>query len=686
MTLPQVRHALPTFSLLLICAACTSTPTVDDSSLAETNEGAQSAFESSGEYVVTFRDRSIDLEPYVQGFPYSAFRPDLEHRFMLYFEDTPEGKWLRHLSWEDGEEIDVTAGRVLNDIDWSTRSFWGGEYNPFLEAYVFRGDERNDEIINLYALDLDDGTVTALTDVHYIYGVGYTDDYQTMAYVVRNGISEPFDSCLHVRDLSTDEDRVIWCDEGGADTLTWTSVEFSPDESSVILRIQHDGDRRRTNLALFDLDEPGPPTFLLTPGVEHLRLGALSDSFTDDGVVYLSANTGRDNLYRYDFATSQSVQLTDLDHDIGGAILIEDDQRPLLLLLQSLPYGTIVEFRDPANGEVLWSETRPESIGVRDDHGSQVLFSMSSVETPFRMERVEISAVENSVELQRELFAELPRELAELLIQCDVERVEFETFDDVDGQPRMLHAYLYLPKDLPPREQQLARMTAFYGGGNHFNSGHQIMCQAGIITFSPAPRGSRGFGADFAALTNGDLGGDEIVDLFFGARWLEANLGLEPRQIGVYGSSHGGYAAMRAMTFPPETNGHNLSYDFGFGMSHAGFSDIIHFFHNSNIPDWVILEAGNPATEADKLRDRSPLTHVERLQAPLLLTHGTNDRRVPVEGSRHFADAARQADAPVHYEEFEGQGHGIDGLDNRMRYYRVLFDFLENQVDPRLAN
>ena len=212
------------------------------------------------------------------------------------------------------------------------------------------------------------------------------------------------------------------------------------------------------------------------------------------------------------------------------------------------------------------------------------------------------------------------------------------------------------------------------------------MCEAGVATLSPSPRGSWGFGAEFAALNDGDLGGDEIIDIFYAARWLESDRGYSNSQIGVYGGSHGGYATMRALTFPPETNERGESYDFGFGMSHAGFSNIISFYETCNIPDWVLLEAGDPATDAERLLDRSPISHVERLQAPILLTHGENDSRVPVDESRLFAAAAAELGAPVTYVEFAGQGHGIDGLDNTLTYYSTIFDFLDAVIEGNLGS
>lgn len=696
---------LPLFFLfggygLFVAPGCASGPDAveREASPAQSPDHQDETEGDSSDYIVSFRDRSIDLEPYVQGFPYHRFMPDLEHRFMLYFETTPDGQWLRHLSFEEGSQIDVSDGRKLTDIDWSTRSFLYGSYNPVVDRFVFLGDEQNDEFFNLYALDLDSGDIEMLTDVDYVYGWGYSDDHRLLGYVVRHGETGPFNSCLHVRDLDSGDDQQVWCDEDGDDRLTWTRVDFSPDARSVLVRIQHDGNRNTTNIGRFDLTEPGPPAFLLERGVEHFRLSTIDETFTEQSVLYRSARGGRDNLYRYHFQSQQSEQLTDLEYDLSDAGLIESTDQPqappLLLLLLDLPWGTIAEVRDPDDGTLLWSREFEDSLSLRDLHDDRALLSMSSVRSPFRMEHAQLRVGHglNDSDSSRDIglvttpFAALPDRLADQIIHCDVERVEFPTFDKVDGKTRMLHAYLFEPRDPPEDHLKLARLTAFYGGGNFFRTGHQIMCEAGIATLSPAPRGSRGFGADFAALNDGDLGGDDIVDLFWAARWLEAHRGYRHYQIGVHGSSHGGYSTMRALTFPPETNDQDDRYHFGFGMSHAGFSDIIHFYENCNIPDWVIQVAGDPETEADRLRDRSPLYHVDKLEAPLLLTHGSHDRRVPVEGSRNFAEAAEKLGKPVVYVEFEGQGHGISGLDNRLRYYRAVFDFLENKVDPRLQD
>jgi len=225
-------------------------------------------------------------------------------------------------------------------------------------------------------------------------------------------------------------------------------------------------------------------------------------------------------------------------------------------------------------------------------------------------------------------------------------------------------------------------IQSFYGGKNTFSTRTQILAEAGIHVFSVSPRGSSGFGKEFSALNDGDLGGNEIIDIFYAAEYISEYLGIPPERIGVFGGSHGGYATMRILTFPDEVNGQRVSFDWGFGISHAGFSDIEHFYEHCNIPDWVKMEAGDPATESAKLLDRSPISHADKAKGKLLLTHGTNDSRVPIEGSRQMAAQLEKYGKDYELVEFEGQGHSIKGLENTARNYRVWFKFLESLDTP----
>ena len=464
---------IPALALLaLLVAACSSAPAADDDPTPAPEQASgeeASADVAQRDYHLTFRDRTIDLYPYVQGFPYAGLMPDLEFGHMLYFETTPDAEVLRILDIEPDEPIDLTEGRQLGDVDWSTRSFRYGEYNPLIERFVFLGDESNDEEFNLFTLDLDSGDIDALTDVDYIYGFGFSPDHQTLGYIARHGDSEPFNSCLTLLDLEEHSEEQIWCDEGGADRLTWSYVDFAPDGDSLIVRMQHDGDRSTTNIGRFHADAPGEPELLLERGVEHLSLWWLEDSYDGDELIYVSSHTGINNLYRHRLEDDpdDSKALTDLSHDITSAAIVGDDD-PALMLIQYLPTGSILELLDPTDGTALYRRESDDNLSLRDHHGATSLLTMASVHTPFRMQVADLHRDGDDVDLHTSHFASLPEELADQLIQCDVTQVDFPTFDEVDGTPRMLHGYYYEPLEPPEDAQRLVQLTAFYGGATNF--------------------------------------------------------------------------------------------------------------------------------------------------------------------------------------------------------------------------
>jgi dipeptidyl aminopeptidase/acylaminoacyl peptidase len=355
----------------------------------------------------------------------------------------------------------------------------------------------------------------------------------------------------------------------------------------------------------------------------------------------------------------------------GARLLTRDGVRRLLVTIRR-PWETELQLRD-LDGEVLATETLEAGLYDLGDHGDSLWMYATSRRFKVDMFRLSLDGPDT---FSVHPFFSISEEDAERLVHCEIERIQVETFDG-----RMLHAYLSTPRQAPAEGQpHLAVVVAFYGGGNYFDWRSQVYCEAGITHLSAATRGSWGFGQEFYALNDGDLGGDEIVDLHYVAQWLVDERGFSPRDIGVTGGSHGGYATMRALTFPPETNDRNSDFDWGWGVSFFGFSDIRTFWETCNIPDWVLLEAGNPETEPDKIRDRSPLYHLDRLDSPILLLHGENDQRVPVAESRQFAAACETAEKDCTYIEFEGQGHGLKGVRNQVRVWKSVFAFLETAV------
>lgn len=641
-----------------------------------------------GEYTVSLLDRTIDLQPYFQGFPYSRWDADFEAGRLFYFQTTPEGNFLMVQPLTSGPGsglVDPEAGKRVHDIDWSTRNFWGMRYDSLSGDMILQGDERNDEVINLYRMSREDGSLEQLTWAPYIYGWGFSKDNGTIGYIARYGTAEPYRNCLTMLDPATGRSREVLCETGAEYRMVWTSVNFRPDGRGIVLKLNRNGERKQGNLAYVDLTTEEPIFEMLLPdGVERFGMGSYSKGWLDnDRFYYVSDETGYANLYLFDLSTRTSRAVTTVEEQAWHTLL-DIDGRKLILQTLDRPHENVMRVIDPESGDALGEKTFDANIGVLGfDDENHFIISKASAASPFRADEMWITLEGGEPVWTLEPKIRLPEAMTRAIEQCHVERITYPTFDidPMTGAKRRLHSYLMTPKD--PRNnaaERLAVITSFYGGGNFFSTRQNIYCEAGISWLSPSVRGSSGFGKAFMALNDRDLGGDEIVDLFYGARYLEEKLELEPSQIGVAGGSHGGFATMRALTFPPATNDRNESYPFGFGLSHAGFSSIVTFYDATNIPDWIILEAGDPGTEEDKLLERSPLSHVDLLEAPLLLTHGSNDNRVGVTESRQFYQRALELDKPVTYVEFEGQGHGIKGLENLMEYYQVQFDFLRGVI------
>jgi len=92
--------------------------------------------------------------------------------------------------------------------------------------------------------------------------------------------------------------------------------------------------------------------------------------------------------------------------------------------------------------------------------------------------------------------------------------------------------------------------------------------------------------------------------------------------------------------------------------------------------DWV----GDPETDAEFLRERSPITHVESVRAPLLVLQGANDPRVVKAESDQMVERLRHLGRDVEYVVFEDEGHGFAKRANQLRGYWLAAEFFEKHL------
>jgi len=92
---------------------------------------------------------------------------------------------------------------------------------------------------------------------------------------------------------------------------------------------------------------------------------------------------------------------------------------------------------------------------------------------------------------------------------------------------------------------------------------------------------------------------------------------------------------------------------------------------------------GNPETEEELLKSRSPLFKVDQIKIPMLIAQGANDPRVPQAESEQIVEALKKKGIDYEYMLFEDEGHGFAKPENRIKFYAAAEKFLAKHLGGR---
>jgi dipeptidyl aminopeptidase/acylaminoacyl peptidase len=248
-----------------------------------------------------------------------------------------------------------------------------------------------------------------------------------------------------------------------------------------------------------------------------------------------------------------------------------------------------------------------------------------------------------------------------------------------------LNGYLTLPET---GAGHLPMVLVIHGGPYWrdswgFNSIHQWLANRGYAVLSVNFRGSTGFGKAFVTAADKEWGGKMHDDLIDAVDWAIGQRIADPKRVGFFGASYGGYSALTAATKTPEV--------FACIVDVFGISNLITFM--ATIPPywgpWFSIwknRLGDPATEAGRafLTERSPLTHIDRAVRPILIAQGARDVRVVAAESEQMVAALKTRGVPVTYITFPDEGHGFARPENRMAFYAATESFLAKHLGGRV--
>lgn len=269
----------------------------------------------------------------------------------------------------------------------------------------------------------------------------------------------------------------------------------------------------------------------------------------------------------------------------------------------------------------------------------------------------------------------LPRESL-----AKMEPVRYKSSDGLE-----IPAYLTLPKGVPAKN--LPTVIFPHGGPWSrdiwgYNGYAQFFANRGYAVLSPNFRASTGYGKKFLNAGNKQWGRTMQDDITWGVKYLVDKGISDPKRIGIFGGSYGGYATLAGVAFTPDV--YAAAVDL-FGPSNLiTLMDSIPPYWDS-IRQMFHVRMGDPTTDAGKalLKERSPLTSADKIKTPLLIAQGANDPRVNHAESEQIVVALRDRGFPVEYILIPDEGHGFQRPVNNMAANMAAEKFLAKYLGGR---
>jgi dipeptidyl aminopeptidase/acylaminoacyl peptidase len=200
-------------------------------------------------------------------------------------------------------------------------------------------------------------------------------------------------------------------------------------------------------------------------------------------------------------------------------------------------------------------------------------------------------------------------------------------------------------------------LTLTHGGptgfaGAEFKIAYQFWTSRGFAILDVNYSGSAGFGRAYRDRLKGGWGVVDVRDCIAGAVSMGTQRLADPARLAIRGVSAGGFTTLAALTTTDR---------FAAGISLFGVADLEGLATDTHKFEARYLDSliGPYPKDRASYVERSPIHHLDRLSAPILLLQGTDDTVVLPKQAEMLAEAAHQKHLPVAVIMFEGEGHGF---------------------------
>jgi dipeptidyl aminopeptidase/acylaminoacyl peptidase len=550
-----------------------------------------------------------------------------------------DGGWPYQLtSFEDG-------------ISWYTLSH--DSYYAIVGAAV-----GGDENAQLYLLDTETGRIKRLTDMPDVrFGsVVWSYDDKTIYFYSNLGNLRDFN--IYKMDLPDGEIEPVQEKEG------WNGpAEISPDGK--YLTTYHAVTSRDNDFFLLNL-ETGEEE-LLTPHEGEFLYNTLS-MMPDFKTGYITTNNTSDGIVRLaklDVATKEMTFLEpDQKWEVTGAF-VDETGRYLAWMLNEEGYSKPF-LKNLETGEMM---PLPAMEGMYDFNGmtddGKILFSFNNANHP-----PDIWLWNPHSQILRQI-SHVSTMGIDVNTFVEPKLIKYKSFDGLE-----IPAFLYLPAGYT--EGPIPFIMDVHGGPEgqsrpYFSRHFNYLMAHGFGIIAPNVRGSEGYGKEYLDMDNYKNRMKSVADAAEGVKWLIENGYTTADMMGVKGGSYGGYMVMALITEYPDL--------FAAAWDQVGIVNFVTFLENTSEYRRAFRESEyGPLSDKEFLASVSPIHKVDNIKCPLMVVHGENDPRVPIDEARQIINSLKRRGGVVDSLIFADEGHGIAKLENRLTSYRKMVEFFSRYL------
>ena len=401
-------------------------------------------------------------------------------------------------------------------------------------------------------------------------------------------------------------------------------------------------------------------------------MGWLRDNRT---LWYESEQTGYAHLYTK-APDSAAQALTQGRFEVSDPVLSEDGRWFYVLSNAQAPYSYDV-YRVPSGGGKFQRITKLEGLEkfALDRSGKRLLVTHSSPYVPAQIAVLEA----DGSDAVRELTDSRSSEYKSLSwIEPEIVEIPSTHFNGViyakvyrgaagpDAAARpgviFIHGAGYL--------QNVHKRYPYYFREQMFNS---WLAQHGYAVLDLDYRASQGYGRDWRTAIYRQMGHPELEDLLDGKKWLAEHASVDPKRVGVYGGSYGGFMTLMALFRAPG--------EFAAGAALRPVTDWRQYEN-----DYTSAILNEPQIDPIAYARSSPIEFADGLRDPLLICHGVIDDNVLFEDSMRLYERLIE----LHKDNFSMSPYPLDrhafsNADSWLDEYKRIYRLFETHLkEPRL--